>query len=74
MAVPARVACRTREAPMLLDPVSGTEMQAARVLTGAAMALLLAAPLMRGWARPVRLATTVCYLVTIVAFVVYHAW
>jgi hypothetical protein len=65
---------RTSGTPMLLDPVSGTEMQAARALSGAALALIIASPLLRSWARPVRIATTVSYIVAIVALVLYHAW
>jgi hypothetical protein len=59
---------------MLLDPINATEMQAARALTGAALALLIGSSLLRGWAQPVRIATAVSYITAIVALVIYHAW
>ena len=59
---------------MILDTVSSTEMQAARLLTGAAMVGLLAAPLFRQRAQQVRLATLVLYVVGIIVFLAHHIW
>jgi hypothetical protein len=59
---------------MILDTVSGTEMQAARVLTGAAMVGLLAAPMFRQRAQKIRLAVFLLYAIGIIVFVVRHIW
>jgi len=59
---------------MILDPVSSTEMQAARLLTGAAMVGLLGAPLFRQRAQQIRLATVILYFAGIFTFIAYHVW
>jgi hypothetical protein len=59
---------------MILDTVNSTEMQAARLLTGAAMVGLLAAPLFRQRAQQARLATLVLYVVGIIVFFACHIW
>jgi hypothetical protein len=57
---------------MLLDQVSETPMQAGRVLAGAAMAALLAAPLFRRQAQAVRLVAACVYIAGVLAFLVYY--
>ncbi len=59
---------------MILDTVSGTEMQAARALTGAAMVGLLATAMFRQRAQKVRLAIFLLYVCGIIVFVVRHIW
>jgi hypothetical protein len=59
---------------MIFDTVSRTEMQAAHLLTGATIVAFLAAPLFRGRAQKVRLATVVIYIVGVLAFIAYNIW
>ncbi len=56
---------------MLFAPVSGTEMQAARLLMGATMVGLLAAPMFGRSARHVRAAILVAYILGILGFAAY---
>jgi hypothetical protein len=53
---------------MLLDQVSETQLQAGRVLGGAAMAAFLAAPLFRRKAQAVRLVVAGVYIAGVLAF------
>jgi hypothetical protein len=57
---------------MIFDPVSNTEMQAARLLTGATMVGLLAAPLFRHRTQNIRIAIFVCYILGILVFAASH--
>ena len=56
---------------MLLDQATDAQMQAARMLGGATMAALLAAPIFRGQAARVRLAVAILYSAAVLAFVLY---
>jgi len=58
---------------MLFDQVTTTEGQAARLLTGAAMAGFLAAGFVRGRARTVQVVVAGIYLVGVLGFVIYCA-
>jgi hypothetical protein len=57
---------------MLLDQVSETEIQAGRVLGGAAMAAFLAAPLFRRQAQMVRRVVAGVYIVGVLGFLLYY--
>jgi hypothetical protein len=57
---------------MLLDQVSETEIQAGRVLGGAAMAAFLAAPLFRRQAQAVRLVVAGVYIAGVLGFLLYY--
>ena len=56
---------------MIFDQVSDTQMQAARILTGATMAGFLGAPLFRQHAQRIRLAVATIYIVAVLVFVAY---
>jgi hypothetical protein len=58
----------------LLDAVSGEQMRTARVVTGATMAAFIVvglAPPLRPYARTIRLALVVAYLLGCAGFVAY---
>jgi len=58
----------------LFDAVSGEQVRAARIATGAAMAAFIAvglAPPLRPYAQRIRLALLVAYLLGCVGFVAY---
>ena len=57
---------------MLLQPVSAAEMQAARIVTGAAMVGLLGAPIFGRWAGRVRMVFGVAYIAAVLGMLVYH--
>jgi hypothetical protein len=57
---------------MLLDQVSETEIQAGRILGGAAMAAFLAAPLFRRQAQRVRLVVALVYIAGVLGFLLYY--
>jgi hypothetical protein len=57
---------------MLLDQVSETQLQAGRVLGGAAMAAFLAAPLFRRKAQAVRLVVAGVYIAGVLGFLLYY--
>jgi hypothetical protein len=57
---------------MLLDQVSETQLQAGRVLGGAAMAGLLAAPMFRRQAQAVRLVVAGVYIAGVLGFLLYY--
>jgi hypothetical protein len=57
---------------MLLDQVSETQIQAGRVLGGAAMAAFLAAPLFRRQVQAIRLAVAGVYIAGVLGFLVYY--
>ena len=59
---------------MLLDQVSETQLQAGRVLGGAAMAAFLAAPLFRRQAQAVRLVVAGLYIAGVVGLLVYYLY
>jgi hypothetical protein len=56
---------------MIFDTVSATQMQAARILTGATMVGFLAARLFRGQAQRIRLAVASLYIAGVLGFVLY---
>ncbi len=57
---------------MLLDHVTPQEMQAARVVIGAVMVGLLAAPVFGRYAQRVRIGVAVVYIAVVVAAVLYY--
>jgi hypothetical protein len=57
---------------MLLDQVSETEIQAGRVLGGAAMAAFLAAPLFHRQAQAVRLVVAGVCIAGVLGFLLYY--
>jgi hypothetical protein len=57
---------------MLLDQVSETQLQAGRVLGGAAMIAFLAAPLFRRQAQAVRLFVAGVYIAGVLGFSLYY--
>jgi hypothetical protein len=56
---------------MIFDQVSASQMRAARIFAGAAMAGFIAAPLFRRQARKVRLAVAGTYVAGVIGFAVY---
>jgi hypothetical protein len=58
---------------MLFDQATPTQLQAARLLTGTATAAFVAASLLRGRGRMLRLAIAGLYIAAVLAFVVYAA-
>jgi uncharacterized membrane protein YadS len=57
---------------MLLDQVSETQLQAGRVLGGAAMAAFLAAPMFRRRAQAVRLVVAAVYIAGVLGLLFYY--
>ena len=56
---------------MLLDLATDTQMQAARVLGGATMAALVAAPFFRRQAQTARIVVAGLYIAGVLAFALY---
>ncbi|HEY4040552.1 MAG TPA: hypothetical protein VGM32_01770 [Rhodopila sp.] len=56
---------------MLLDQVTETQIQAGRILGGAAMVALLAAPMFRRRAQTIRLIAAGVYIAALAGFVLY---
>jgi hypothetical protein len=56
---------------MLFDQVTDTQMQAARLFGGAAMAAFVAAPLFRHRAPAIRIIVAVAYFAGVLSFTVY---
>jgi hypothetical protein len=56
---------------MLLDHVTETQMQAGRVMAGAAMVAFLGAPLFRRQAQAIRLVVTCLYVAGVLGFLLY---
>jgi hypothetical protein len=56
---------------MIFDQVTDTQMQAARVLTGATMVGFLGAPLFRHHAQRIRYAVATVYIVGVLGFAAY---
>jgi hypothetical protein len=56
---------------VIFDTVSASQMQAARMLTGATMIGFLAARLFRGRAQKIQLAVAGLYITGVLGFVVY---
>jgi hypothetical protein len=56
---------------MVLDQVTDTEMQAARILGGATMAAFIAAPVFRRQAQMVRIIVASVYFAGVLVFTVY---
>jgi hypothetical protein len=54
------------------DQVTPEEMRAARVVTGAAMAGLLAAQMFGARARRIRIGIAILYFAAVIAFAVYY--
>ncbi len=57
---------------MLLDQVSDTQLQAGRVVGGAAMAAFLAAPMFRRQAQAVRLVVAGVYIAGVLGLLLYY--
>jgi hypothetical protein len=57
---------------MLLDQVTDTQLQAARLLGGTTMVAFLAAPLFRRQARNVRIVVTALYIAGVLGFLIYE--
>jgi len=57
---------------VLLDHVTPQEMQAARVVTGAVMVGLLAAPIFGRYANRVRIGVAAAYIVFVIAAIIYY--
>ena len=56
---------------MLLDQVTETQIQAGRILGGAAMVALLAAPMFRRQAQTIRLIAAGVYIAALAGFALY---
>jgi hypothetical protein len=56
---------------MILDPATNTQMQAARIFSGATMVALLAAPVFRHHARKIRMTVAMLYIAGVLAFLAY---
>ncbi|MDR3532275.1 MAG: hypothetical protein P4L90_17195 [Rhodopila sp.] len=57
---------------MIFDQVTDTQMQAARILSGATMVAFLAAPLFRRGARTIRIAVATVYILGVLGFIGYY--
>ena len=57
---------------MLLDQVSDTQLQAGRVVGGAAMAAFLAAPMFRRQAQAVQLVVAGVYIAGVLGLLLYY--
>ena len=59
---------------MVFDTISSHEMQTARIITGATMAIVIGVglvPPLRPFAQRIRMAALVLYILSCVAFVIY---
>jgi hypothetical protein len=59
---------------MLFDQATPTQLQTARLLTGTTIAAFVAAGVLRGRGRIVRLAIAGLYIAAVLAFIVYTAF